>query len=33
MSTRLEPLDDLARTLHVNDKAFFYNAFVVEEVK
>jgi S-adenosylmethionine-diacylglycerol 3-amino-3-carboxypropyl transferase len=33
MSTRLEPLDNLARRLHAHDKAFFYNAFVVEEVK
>ncbi len=29
---RLRPLDDLARRLHAQDKAFFYSDFVVEEV-
>lgn len=30
---RLRPLDDLARRLHALDKAFFYGAFVVEEIQ
>ena len=29
----LRPLDDLARTLHGTDRAFFYSAFRVEEVR
>lgn len=29
---RLRPLTDLALTLHLEDKAFFYSAFVVEEI-
>jgi S-adenosylmethionine:diacylglycerol 3-amino-3-carboxypropyl transferase len=32
MAARLQPLDELARRLHADDKAFFYDAFVVEEV-
>ncbi len=32
MADRLRPLDDLARRLHLADRAFFYSAFVVEEV-
>ena len=31
MAGRLRPLDDLARRLHSQDKAFFYSAFVLEE--
>jgi S-adenosylmethionine-diacylglycerol 3-amino-3-carboxypropyl transferase len=32
MAGRLRPLTDLARKLHQQDKAFFYSAFVVEEI-
>jgi S-adenosylmethionine-diacylglycerol 3-amino-3-carboxypropyl transferase len=32
MAGRLRPLDDLAGRLHAQDRAFFYSAFVVEEV-
>ena len=32
MAARLRPLDDLAARLHLADRAFFYSAFVVEEV-
>ncbi len=32
LADRLRSLDDLARTLHARDKAFFYCAFVVEEI-
>jgi len=32
LSERLEPLSSLANELHHRDKAFFYSAFVVEEV-
>jgi hypothetical protein len=32
MADRLRPLDALARKLHGEDKAFFYRAFVVEEI-
>lgn len=32
MSDRLRSLEDLARNLHWNDKAFFYSALVIEEV-
>src|SRR5574341_206780 len=32
MADRLRPLDALARKLHAEDKAFFYRAFVVEEI-
>jgi len=32
LSARLRPLTELARTLHSQDKAFFYSAFVVEEI-
>jgi S-adenosylmethionine-diacylglycerol 3-amino-3-carboxypropyl transferase len=32
MADQLQPLDDLARRLHLADKTFFYNDFVVEEV-
>lgn len=32
LAHRLRPLDDLARRLFAEDKAFFYSAFVVEEV-
>lgn len=32
MAAVLRPLDDLARELHGEDKAFFYSAFVVEEI-
>jgi S-adenosylmethionine-diacylglycerol 3-amino-3-carboxypropyl transferase len=28
----LKPLDALSRALHAKDKAFFYRAFVVEEI-
>ena len=31
MAGRLQPLGDLARRLHAQDKAFFYSAFVLEE--
>lgn len=33
MKDELVPLDDLARCLHARDKAFFYSAFVIEEVQ
>jgi S-adenosylmethionine-diacylglycerol 3-amino-3-carboxypropyl transferase len=32
MADRLRPLTTLARDLHAQDKAFFYSAFVVEEI-
>jgi S-adenosylmethionine-diacylglycerol 3-amino-3-carboxypropyl transferase len=32
MKDELRPLDELARRLHSQDKAFFYSAFVVEEI-
>lgn len=32
MADRLRSLDDLSRTLHARDKAFFYCAFIVEEI-
>lgn len=32
MATILRPLDDLAKQLFLEDKAFFYSAFVVEEI-
>ena len=32
MAGRLRALDDLARSLHGEDKAFFYQAFVLEEI-
>ncbi|MBI1880256.1 MAG: DUF3419 family protein [Chloroflexi bacterium] len=32
LAGQLRPLSDLARQLHLNDKAFFYSNFVVEEV-
>ncbi|MEM7384146.1 MAG: DUF3419 family protein [Verrucomicrobiota bacterium] len=32
MADRLRPLEELSRTLHLKDKAFFYSRFVVEEV-
>jgi S-adenosylmethionine-diacylglycerol 3-amino-3-carboxypropyl transferase len=32
MAEMLRPLDELAQRLHLADKAFFYSAFVVEEV-
>lgn len=32
LAGQLHPLSDLARQLHLNDKAFFYSNFVVEEV-
>lgn len=32
LAHKLRPLDDLARRLHSQDRAFFYNAFVLEEV-
>jgi S-adenosylmethionine-diacylglycerol 3-amino-3-carboxypropyl transferase len=33
LADRLRPLDDLASRLHAVDKAFFYRAFVVEEIQ
>jgi len=33
LGDQLRPLDDLARRLHALDKAFFYGAFVVEEIQ
>jgi S-adenosylmethionine-diacylglycerol 3-amino-3-carboxypropyl transferase len=33
LGDRLRPLDDMARRLHAEDKAFFYSAFRVEEVR
>ncbi len=32
MADRLRPLDELSRSLHAKDKAFFYSAFIVEEI-
>lgn len=32
MADSLRPLEDLAQRLHQQDKAFFYSAFVVEEI-
>lgn len=32
LADRIRPLDELARSLHERDKAFFYGDFVVEEV-
>ncbi|MGV8073459.1 MAG: DUF3419 family protein [Syntrophobacteraceae bacterium] len=32
MADRLRPLDNLAERLHSEDKAFFYSAFVLEEI-
>ena len=32
LADRLVPLSDLAASLHAADRAFFYSAFVVEEV-
>ncbi|CAN5459720.1 hypothetical protein BH23ACI1_BH23ACI1_10390 [soil metagenome] len=32
MSARLQPLEELAATLHLSDRAFFYSAFRVEQV-
>jgi S-adenosylmethionine-diacylglycerol 3-amino-3-carboxypropyl transferase len=32
MSRHLKPMSDLARSLHAQDKAWFYSAFVVEEI-
>jgi hypothetical protein len=32
MAPHLRPLADLARRLHLADKAFFYSEFMVEEV-
>lgn len=32
LADRLKPLPEIARRLHLADKAFFYSAFVVEEV-
>lgn len=32
MARQLRSLDDLAQRLHAQDKAFFYSAFVVEEI-
>jgi S-adenosylmethionine-diacylglycerol 3-amino-3-carboxypropyl transferase len=32
MADRLRSLDDLSRSLHAQDKAFFYCAFFVEEI-
>jgi len=32
LAHQLQPLDDLARSLHAQDKAFFYNALVIEEI-
>lgn len=33
LADRLKPLDALSRALHAKDKAFFYRAFVVEEIQ
>ena len=33
MADRLRPLSDLSKRLHDADRTFFYNAFVVEEVR
>ena len=32
LASRLRPLDELAQRLHLQDKAFFYTAFIVEEI-
>jgi S-adenosylmethionine-diacylglycerol 3-amino-3-carboxypropyl transferase len=32
MAVSLRPLDDLSARLHAEDKAFFYSAFIIEEV-
>jgi S-adenosylmethionine-diacylglycerol 3-amino-3-carboxypropyl transferase len=32
MADRLRPLAELSQKLHLQDKAFFYSRFVVEEV-
>lgn len=32
MADRLRPLDEIARSLHDEDKAFFYRALIVEEI-
>lgn len=32
MAKQLKPLTDLARSLHAQDNAFFYSAFIVEEI-
>jgi S-adenosylmethionine-diacylglycerol 3-amino-3-carboxypropyl transferase len=32
MADRLRPLNELAGRLHLQDKAFFYSRFVVEEI-
>jgi S-adenosylmethionine-diacylglycerol 3-amino-3-carboxypropyl transferase len=32
LADRLRPLTELAERLHRQDKAFFYNRFVVEEI-
>ncbi|WP_419660269.1 S-adenosylmethionine:diacylglycerol 3-amino-3-carboxypropyl transferase-like protein [Desulfosarcina variabilis str. Montpellier] len=33
MADRLQPLDELAHRLFLKDKAFFYNAFIVEAIR
>jgi S-adenosylmethionine-diacylglycerol 3-amino-3-carboxypropyl transferase len=33
LADRLRPLDELAGRLHARDRAFFYQAFRVEEVR
>ncbi len=33
LAGRLEPCTELAQRLHAQDKAFFYNAFIVEEIR
>jgi S-adenosylmethionine-diacylglycerol 3-amino-3-carboxypropyl transferase len=33
LAAQLEPLDELAANLFANDKAFFYSAFIVEQVR
>jgi S-adenosylmethionine-diacylglycerol 3-amino-3-carboxypropyl transferase len=30
---RIRPLSELAGRLHLRDKAFFYSAFIVEEIR
>jgi S-adenosylmethionine-diacylglycerol 3-amino-3-carboxypropyl transferase len=32
LARQLRPLTDLAQRLHLADNAFFYSAFIVEEV-
>ena len=32
LAYRLRPLEEEAARLHLKDKAFFYSAFVIEEV-